>query len=84
MSTIDNKQIIDEIIERDGYYFDDPRVYMIVEYINAYGKTTWGITYCTEGHSARTRYLNETQYVRKPRVIWHSEMRLLDGKEKNI
>ena len=32
MATIDSKQIIDEIIQRNGYYEDDPRAYMIVEY----------------------------------------------------
>lgn len=45
MATIDSKQIIDEIIKRNGYYEDDPRVALIVEYINAYGNKTWGVTF---------------------------------------
>lgn len=71
MSTIDNKNIIKEIIEKDGYYDDDPRIYMIVEYTNANGKITWGVTWSSESFTARTRYLDETEYVRNPRVIWH-------------
>jgi hypothetical protein len=73
MATIDNKQLIDDLIAADGYYEDDPRVYMIVEYTNANGNQTWGITYTNERRESRTRYLDETHYVRNPKVIWHSE-----------
>lgn len=73
MATIDNKLIIENIMKANGYYEGDPRIYMIVEYVNAYGKVTWGVTWINENHSARTRYLEETQYVRTPRVIWHCE-----------
>jgi len=73
MSTIDDKKIIDDIIKANGYYMDDPQVYMIVEYTNAYGRVTWGVTWSNEHPKSRTRYLDETEYVRNPRVIWHSE-----------
>lgn len=73
MSTIDSRNIIDEIIKLNGYYEDDPRVYMIVEYTNAYGNITYRVTWINENSSYRTRYLNETEYVRNPKVIWHSE-----------
>lgn len=73
MATIDSKKLIDEIIAANGYYYDDPRVYMVVEYTNFNGNITWGITYVTESSKMRTRYLDETEYVRNPKVIWHSE-----------
>ena len=73
MATIDSKELIDEIIRNNGYYLDDPRVYMVVEYTNYNGNITWGIAYCTESRERRTRYLDETEYVRNPKVIWHSE-----------
>lgn len=71
MSTIDSKNIIDELIAKNGYYYDDPRVYMIVEYVNAGGNITWGITYVNERE--KLRYLNgEPPYINKPKVIWKS------------
>ncbi len=73
MATIDDKDLINEIIKKDGYYLDDPRIYMIVEYTNAYGNITWGVTWCNEQYRARTRYLIETDYVKNPKIIWHSE-----------
>ena len=73
MATIDNKSIIDEIISKNGYCFGDLWVYMIVEYTNAYGNQTYGVTWINENVKARTRYLEETEYVRNPKVIWHSE-----------
>ena len=73
MSTIDSKELIDSLIADNGYYYDDPRVYMIVEYTNYEGNIAWGVTWITENSKARTRYLEESQYIRNPRVIWHSE-----------
>jgi hypothetical protein len=73
LATIDDPELIAEIIAGDGYYMDDPRVYMIVEYTNAYDKITWGVTWCNESIGGRKRYLDETEYVRNPKVIWHSE-----------
>jgi hypothetical protein len=70
MATIDNKKMIDEIIANNGYYEGDPRIYMIVEYTNVYGNITWGVTWENEPAQYRERYLQETQYVNNPRVIW--------------
>jgi len=73
MATIDSKNIIDNLIANNGYYEDDPQVYMIVEYTNSYGNITYGVTWNNESRERRTRYLNETQFVINPKVIWHSE-----------
>lgn len=73
MSTIDNKDLIDKLIASDGYFENDPRVYLIVEYENFYGNTTWGVTWSDEMFSSRLRYLNETDYIKHPKVIWSSD-----------
>jgi len=70
MSTIDSRAIIDAIIAGDGYYQGDPRVALIVEYENASGRTTWGVTWSSEPASRQQRYLEETEFVRAPRVLW--------------
>jgi len=70
MATIDNKKIIDEIIAGDGHYQGDERVYMIVEYENAWGNTTWGVTWEYEMNFMKLRYMEESEYVRNPRVLW--------------
>jgi hypothetical protein len=72
MSTIDNKELIDTIIAQNGYFEDDPRVYQIVEYRNAYGNIAWGVTWINETMDRRERYLKETYYVRRPKLIWKS------------
>ena len=71
MATIDSKEIIDVIIKNNGYYEDDVRVHSIVRYTNAYGNITYGVTWVNEMN--KTRYLIETEYVRCPEVIWHSD-----------
>lgn len=73
MSTIDDKALIDKLITQHGYYETDPRVFMIVEYINAYGRKTWGVTWINEHPSRRRRYTVESQYVSSPRIIWSAE-----------
>ena len=45
MATVDNKEIIDELIANNGEYSDDPPVKYIVSYETMEGKTTWGICY---------------------------------------
>lgn len=72
MATIDNKKIIDEIISNRGYYEDDPRVYMIVEYMNAFGNITWGVTWTSEPN--KEKYLEESEYIRNPKIIWSSNL----------
>lgn len=81
MATIDSKQIINELIAANGYYEDDPQAYMIVEYTNAYGNITWGVTWSNESPNRRTRYLEKSQYVINPRVIWHCQMDTCDEPE---
>jgi len=74
MATIDSKEIIDKIIAAKGrQYEDEPAVYMIVEYTNAWGNIAYGVTWENEPAQARTRYLTETYYVRNPKVIFHLE-----------
>jgi hypothetical protein len=68
MATIDSKDVIDALIKNNGYYDDDPRAFMIVEYTNAYGNQTWGVTWVNE--TGKYRYLEETPFVRNPKVIW--------------
>lgn len=70
MATIDDKTIIDKIIAAHGYYEDDPRASKIVVYTNAFGKLTYGVTWTNESQERQDRYMQETYYVRKPRVIW--------------
>lgn len=73
MATIDNKHIIDELIRNEGHYPGDPQVYMIVEYTNAYGNVTWGVTWEQEGPS-RLRYLIENPpYVNNPKLLWKKD-----------
>jgi len=76
MSTIDSWPVIDEIIRNDGYYMGDPRVYMIVEYKNYAGTTTWGVTWEHESEKRRVRYMIESDYVHEPKVIWQQSARL--------
>ena len=70
MSTIDNKAIIDELIKNHGYFEDDPQVYMIVEYTNAYGNRTWGVTWVNEPSVRKERYMTPSHYINNPKVIW--------------
>lgn len=74
MATVDDKKLIDEIIAKDGYYEDDPRVYMIVEYTNSFGNKTWGVTWSNQGKAEREKYLLHTAYVRTPRILWCSDV----------
>ncbi len=73
MATIDNKALIDDIIAKDGYYEGDPRVALIVEYTNANQRQTWGVTWSNERLDRQTRYLDETEFVQNPRVIWSAD-----------
>lgn len=70
MATIDNKDMIDRMIANNGFYEDDAQVEQIVEYTNAYGNVTWGVTWSNEHESRKRRYELPTFYVRNPRVIW--------------
>ena len=75
MATIDSVEIINTIIFRNGYYPGDEnhRVYQIVEYTNAWGNVTWGVSYFRENEAYRHRYEVESEYVRNPKVIWKAD-----------
>lgn len=73
MSTIDSITTIQAIIKNDGYFEDDPRVYQIVQYTNAWGGITYGITWEHEPEYRRHRYENETGNVMNPQIIWRAD-----------
>lgn len=66
MATIDDKQIIDDIIA--GKYEEDG-AFRIVQYTNAWGNTTWGV--CFEGDDP-DKYA-ESKYVRNPTLYWEKK-----------
>ena len=69
MATIDSKGIVDAIIAANGkQYEDEPAVSRIVEYANANGRRTWGVTW--ENERDQFRYERVTEYVRDPVVIF--------------
>ena len=63
-----NKDIADAIKANNGRYADDPRVYRIVEYDNAFGGVSYGLEY----RVTENRYC-ESEYVRNPRVYWQAK-----------
>jgi hypothetical protein len=68
MSTVTNKELVDEIIAGNGYYFDDPRVLLITEYTNMEGvRECWGLDY-----RLPTEYY-PTVFVNDPVVIWRAK-----------
>ena len=68
MATIDDKNLIDKLIANNGFFEDDPQVALIVEYTNAWGNIAWGVTWSNQ--PAQDRYLQESEFVRNPRIIW--------------
>lgn len=67
MATV-NKEIADQIIERDGWYGGgDPRVMRVVEYRTFNGDTAYAIEYAHE----LGRY-RPSQYVINPKTIWEA------------
>lgn len=66
MATV-NKEIADMIIDGDGFYLDDPRVYKIVEYDNAWGGVGYGLIYRDD----LDPYI-PSPYVRNPRTYWQA------------
>lgn len=74
MATIDTEETIRELIEHDGYFMDDPRVYQIVEYTNFNGKKCWGVTWENEPVSRLQRYEIPSTYIIAPKVIWRANV----------
>ena len=64
MATV-SKDLADRIVANDGYYKDDPRVYRIVEYTNAWGKLAYGIEYERD----LGKY-SPSEYINSPQVYW--------------
>ena len=67
MATV-SKELADKLAANDGYYKDDPRVYRIVEYTNAWGGTAYGME-----HEWEVGKYHESEYVINPRVYWEAK-----------
>ena len=75
MSTINQKEIIFEILTQDGHYEDDPRVMSVWSYKNIFGKLTQKVFYDNGD-------LYESHYVHDPKLLWNDEIGLTeDGKD---
>lgn len=74
MSTVDDKNFVDNIIKNHGYYNgdndnslgDNPRCIKIVAYDNAWGGIGYGLIFENENPD---KY-RASDYVRNPRTIW--------------
>ena len=64
-----SKKLADEIVARNGYYADDPRVLRIVEYTNAFGS---GLSYGLE-YAGHVGMYAESDFVRYPKVYWSAK-----------
>jgi len=68
MATVDYKLAM-ELIAKDGYYKDDPRVQKIVEYTNAWGGKGYGVTWPDDNPD---RY-SASEFVIDPKTIWEAK-----------
>ena len=66
MSTLD-KSIIDKVI--NGEYDDDNPV-RIVEYTNAFGALSYGLTFKGEDHD---KYMKQSEYIINPKIYWEAK-----------
>lgn len=76
MSTIDDKQVIFDLIRQNGHYDDDPQVAIIFSYTNDWGKSTNAIYYQNPN---LTRQVTEFMYsptVHDPKILWTSDRKL--------
>lgn len=64
MATVD-REIADLMVVCNGKYMDDPQVFRIVEYDNAWDGVGYGLEYAGE----IGRY-GPSQYVKNPRTYW--------------
>ena len=67
MSTI-SKEIAQQIIHNNGYYPGDPQYYAVLTYTSAWNSECYAIVH---NRADLSRY-TPTEYVRSPKVIWHS------------
>ena len=76
MGTFVTREIIDSIIENNGYGdLWDPRYVKIVQYDNMEGQQVWGGVLDVEVpmKGMANRYEVETQYIKNPKVIWKAK-----------
>ena len=66
MATVD-ESLAKQIIAKNGYYADDPRVVAVISYDNFVGVKSWAILY--EQDVLTDRY-QPSMYVRNPKVEW--------------
>jgi hypothetical protein len=69
MATINSKELVDEIIANNGYYYEDDRVLKIVEYTNNWGGTSYGIIY----KSYELNKYNASDYIHNPKTLWEAK-----------
>jgi hypothetical protein len=68
MATINDKEMIDDIVANNGYFQDDPRIMRIIEYTNMAGNTAYGIEY----EQDIGKY-TPSQWVINPKVYWRAK-----------
>jgi len=75
MSTINSRDMVDNIIKHNGFYNgddtiapDNPRCVKIVQYDNAWGGIGYGIVF--ETYPDKTMYDRVTLYIKNPKTIW--------------
>lgn len=71
MATIDAPEIVQNIIDHDGWYDGDrtePRVVKVVSYLNQWGNTSQAIVYERDNYM---RY-EESPACRNVKVIWEA------------
>lgn len=76
MGTVD-KSIADRVIAGE---FPEDEAMRIVQYDNEFGSDNFGVTCKGEDHS---KYLEETFFVRRPRIYWESEEMKAQGVEED-
>lgn len=75
MPTIDDKELIYQLITNKGHYEDDPQVASIWSYINDWGDLTQAIFYDT-----RSCDMHRSPHVSNPSLLWSSKFGLtLEG-----
>ena len=72
MATIDNNQLIQNLIANNGHFDGDPQVYQIVQYTTVEGKVTHGITWVNESPNRLRRYEIASEYIINPKLIWRT------------
>ena len=82
MPSIDSKELVDELIENDGYYSDDPRVLAIHQYTNSWGGETYHLAY----NESEIASLFLSPFCSNIRLLWthDEEMRMVITDEELI